>query len=67
MSTDTQQAIAKVIPTSATPLDMSLNEGTWCPESCLAVFRDFAQSDASRRYSTSDNWPLKELTPRSTE
>ncbi|MEL6177385.1 MAG: histidinol-phosphate transaminase [Myxococcota bacterium] len=42
------------------PLNMALNEGTYAPEACRAVFAKFAQREACRRYSSSDNAPLLE-------
>ncbi|MEM1350120.1 MAG: aminotransferase class I/II-fold pyridoxal phosphate-dependent enzyme, partial [Myxococcota bacterium] len=42
------------------PLNMGLNEGTYSPAACNEVFERFAKREACRRYSSSDNLPLKE-------
>ena len=46
-------------PSFANPLNMALNEGTYAPEACREIFARFAQREACRRYSSSDNAPLK--------
>jgi hypothetical protein len=47
-----------------TVLNLGLNDGTYMPEACTQVLRDFAHTLGLRNYSTSDNRPLCEAIAR---
>lgn len=55
-----KEAAQTLQQTEDRPLNMALNEGTYAPEACREVFQRFALREACRRYSSSDNAPLKE-------
>ena len=53
-STDARANLQAVEPY----LNLGLNDGTYMPEACTQVLRDFAHTLGLRNYSTSDNRPL---------
>jgi len=43
------------------PLNLGLNDGTYCPKSCVEVMQRFTSTTGLRNYTTADNDPLREV------
>ncbi len=48
----------------ALPLNLGLNDGTYAPQRCLDVFRQFTQRTDLRNYGSPENGPLREAIAR---
>lgn len=46
------------------PLNLGLNDGTYAPQRCLDVLRQFTERTDFRNYSSADNTPLREAIAR---